>query len=144
MRFSGTSCRYVTQPALLRLSDAQQVIDRVAFHNTGTSQLPGLIAMSVSDGVCAGNDLDPNYDGVLLMFNADDQALSFDLSALPDLELHPVLASGNEDAGENSDCQWGNLHHSCSYRSGICETSRGQSRGISRVTHKLLSRISLV
>ena len=87
--------RYSTP--LLRLADAQHVIDRVAFHNTGSSQTPGLIAMSVSDGVCAGNDLDPNYDGVLMLFNADDQALSIELTELADLELHPVLAAGNDE-----------------------------------------------
>lgn len=79
---------------LFRLSTAEDVQQRVGFHNTGASQTPGIIAMTISDGVCAGADLDPNYDGALVLFNSDDQAIDFTVAGTEGSVLHPVLASG--------------------------------------------------
>jgi pullulanase-type alpha-1,6-glucosidase len=78
---------------LFRLTTADQVGDRVGFHNTGTDQLPGLIVMSIDDTV--GDDLDPDADAMWALINANDEAQVFTVDALvgEDVILHPVLAS---------------------------------------------------
>ncbi len=75
---------------LFRLGDATLIQERLAFHNTGPSQLPGLIVMSLSDLV--GTDLDPNHELVVVLINANDEAQTFTEADLIDLELelHPV------------------------------------------------------
>ncbi|WP_421195571.1 pullulanase-type alpha-1,6-glucosidase, partial [Aeromonas jandaei] len=55
---------------LLRLGSGAEVIKRVDFRNTGPAQVPGLIVMTVDDGVNAGADLDPAIDGLVVMINA--------------------------------------------------------------------------
>lgn len=61
---------------LLRLGSGAEVIKRVDFRNTGPDQVPGLIVMSVDDGVSAGADLDPAIDGLVVMINATNQSQS--------------------------------------------------------------------
>ena len=82
-----------TSSPLFRLQTAQEVKDRLAFHNTGSGQVPGVIVMSIADTV--GADLDPNADAVFVVFNSVDEELTFpvaDLVGLP-VELHPTLAT---------------------------------------------------
>ncbi|AZU46931.1 pullulanase [Aeromonas hydrophila] len=55
---------------LLRLGSGAEVIKRVDFRNTGPDQEPGLIVMTVDDGINAGADLDPTIDGLVVMINA--------------------------------------------------------------------------
>ncbi|KMK98463.1 type II secretion protein [Aeromonas enteropelogenes] len=55
---------------LLRLGSGAEVIKRVDFRNTGPDQVPGLIVMTVDDGVNAGADLDPAIDGLVVMISA--------------------------------------------------------------------------
>lgn len=55
---------------LLRLGSGAEVIKRVDFRNTGPDQVPGLIVMTVDDGVNAGADLDQAIDGLVVMINA--------------------------------------------------------------------------
>ncbi len=75
---------------LFRLQTAVSVQDRLAFHNTGPEQIPGLIVMSLSDVV--GEDLDANYDMVAVLFNANVEAVTFTNEAFAGLpwELHPI------------------------------------------------------
>lgn len=61
---------------LLRLGSGAEVIKRVDFRNTGPDQVPGLIVMTVDDGVNAGADLDPAIDGLVVMINATNQSQS--------------------------------------------------------------------
>ncbi|QJT20684.1 pullulanase-type alpha-1,6-glucosidase [Aeromonas media] len=61
---------------LLRLGSGAEVIKRVDFRNTGPDQVPGLIVMTVDDGVSAGADLDPAIDGLVVMINASNQSQS--------------------------------------------------------------------
>jgi pullulanase/glycogen debranching enzyme len=78
---------------LFRLQTLTDVQSRVAFHNTGPTQLPGLIVMSIDD-LSIGPDLDRNYEFIVVLVNANDEAQSFTQAALAglDLELHPVQA----------------------------------------------------
>src|SRR5262249_52339719 len=65
---------------LFRLRDGAQVATRVDFHNTGPGQIPGLIVMSITDGTCAGEDLDPALDGIVVLVNATSAAQVFPLA----------------------------------------------------------------
>ncbi|MCJ7700492.1 MAG: pullulanase-type alpha-1,6-glucosidase [Anaerolineales bacterium] len=75
---------------LFRLQSAQQILDLVHFHNTGPDQIPGLIVMSINDQ--PSPQLDPAYDVVFVLFNADPKPLSFHLKEwrVDNLTLHPV------------------------------------------------------
>jgi pullulanase-type alpha-1,6-glucosidase len=78
--------------SLFRLQTAAEIQERVAFHNTGPSQLPGMIVMTISDLTAV--DLDQDYEFVVVAVNANDEAQLFtdtDLVGL-DLVLHPVQA----------------------------------------------------
>ncbi len=75
--------------SLFRLREADDVHRRVAYHNTGPDQIPGIIAMTISDGMCAGESLDENYDGLLVLFNSHIESHTIDLN-LPGMVLHPL------------------------------------------------------
>jgi pullulanase-type alpha-1,6-glucosidase len=57
---------------LFRLTTADEIKSRVGFHNTGTDQTAGVIAMSIDDGTNAPSDLDTNYDAIVVIFNYTD------------------------------------------------------------------------
>jgi pullulanase-type alpha-1,6-glucosidase len=82
---------------LFRLTSETDVMERVAFHNTGPSQIPGLIVMSITDTV--GEDLDPSVEDVVTLFNASDEEQTFTLSELEGrfFSPHPVLADSADD-----------------------------------------------
>jgi pullulanase-type alpha-1,6-glucosidase len=77
---------------LFRLATAGDIMDRLAFHNTGPDQVPGVIVMSISDEV--GEDLDPEAAAVWVLFNPTDEDATFAVADLvgADVVLHPVLA----------------------------------------------------
>jgi pullulanase len=79
---------------LFRLQTAEEVQARLAFHNTGPEQIPGLIVMSLSD-VDQANNLDPEADMILVLFNATPTEQTFTLPphlADVDFALHPEQA----------------------------------------------------
>jgi pullulanase-type alpha-1,6-glucosidase len=79
---------------LFRLQTAGEVQARLAFHNTGPQQIPGLIIMSLSD-VGQASNLDPLADMILVLFNATPTEQTFDLPpglADVDFALHPEQA----------------------------------------------------
>ncbi|MEA2023050.1 MAG: pullulanase-type alpha-1,6-glucosidase [Actinomycetota bacterium] len=78
---------------LFRLTTEAEVMERVEFHNTGPSQIPGLIVMSITDTV--GEDLDPRVEDIVTLFNASDEEQTFTLSELAGrfFSPHPVLAN---------------------------------------------------
>jgi pullulanase-type alpha-1,6-glucosidase len=79
---------------LFRLETAEEIQQRLTFGNTGPSQTPGLIVMSLSDDVDGLTDLDAELEGVHVLFNATDDAVSYTDASLAGaaIELHPVLA----------------------------------------------------
>ncbi|MGL5326885.1 MAG: pullulanase-type alpha-1,6-glucosidase [Aeromonas sp.] len=77
---------------LLRLGSGAEVIKRVDFRNTGPDQVPGLIVMTVDDGVGAGADLDPAIDGLVVMINATNQSQS--IGDFRDGKDQPIDLSG--------------------------------------------------
>ncbi|MEL7382079.1 MAG: pullulanase-type alpha-1,6-glucosidase [Pseudomonadota bacterium] len=76
---------------LLRLVSEQEVIERVRFHNTGPDSLPGLIAMSVNDGVAVGADLDNANDALMVIINANTQTQHLYVEHAAGFELHQAL-----------------------------------------------------
>ncbi len=88
--------RYSTP--LFRLGTAAEIHTRVAFHNVGPNQKPGIIAMSVSDGMCAGEPLDDDLDGILIVYNSDIQSRTIHLPGFNQLVLHPVQQRGTDQA----------------------------------------------
>jgi hypothetical protein len=81
---------------LFRLETAASIQDRLTFHNTGPEQIPGLIVMSLSDRV--GDDLDPERDMIVVLFNATPDEQMF---TIPDFvgeifHLHRVQLESND------------------------------------------------
>lgn len=76
---------------LFRLQTAEDVMARVAFHNTGPDQVPGVIVMSLDDTV--GADLDPNADMIVVLFNGTPERIDFAVTAVAGqpFSLHPIL-----------------------------------------------------
>ncbi len=81
---------------LFRLRTADEIMQRVKFYNTGPSQKSGLIVMSISDKV--GTDLDPQYKMLVVLFNANKVAQTFQASEFMgvDLNLHGDLYFSND------------------------------------------------
>lgn len=95
---------------LLTLGKGSEVIKRVDFRNVGPEQVPGLIVMTIDDGVSAGADMDPANDAAVVIINAtpatqtvgnfkdgDDQAITLD-----GFQLSAAHSSENSIAGDAS------------------------------------------
>ncbi len=77
---------------LFKLTTAQDVYDRVGFHNTGTSQAQGVIVMSLDDGTGL-TDIDANYDAIVVFINGSSMEQSFTLATASGFALHSVQQS---------------------------------------------------
>ena len=75
---------------LFRLRTEADVIAHLSFINTGLQQTPGLIGMVLDD--TRGGDIDPNYEKIVVVFNATQNETAFTDNTLTGLalELHPV------------------------------------------------------
>ncbi|HSH00980.1 MAG TPA: pullulanase-type alpha-1,6-glucosidase [Anaerolineae bacterium] len=75
---------------LFRLPTATHINNQLQFHNTGPDQIPGLIAMSISDD--PNTPLDPNYSHLVVIFNGrnDEQTISIPDFATTEFKLHPI------------------------------------------------------
>ncbi len=85
---------------LFRLRTEADVQRRLTFFAGGAEQVPGLIAMGITDGSNCPNpvsDIDPTYDAVLAIFNANDEAQTVTIEGASGFALHPALA-GSADA----------------------------------------------
>ncbi|CAN8257182.1 unnamed protein product [Cochlearia groenlandica] len=93
---------------LFRLDTAEAIEDRVRFHNTGTSSIPGAIVMSIEDGHKGNNTnvshIDPMYSLIVVIFNARPSESLFVSSVLKDrnLELHPVQVMSIDETVKES------------------------------------------
>jgi pullulanase-type alpha-1,6-glucosidase len=77
---------------LFRMETAEDIHSRLSFHNTGSQQVPGLIAMGLTDRF--ERDLDPENDRIMVIFNANDEAQEIHLPEFVSASfvLHPILA----------------------------------------------------
>lgn len=82
---------------LFRLGDAGEIQRRVSFPLGGLEQTPGVVVMRIDD--TSGTDLDPALEGLLVVLNATDEAVTEQVPGLAgeDLGLHPVQAGGADD-----------------------------------------------
>nr|XP_043631778.1 pullulanase 1, chloroplastic [Erigeron canadensis] len=92
---------------LFRLRTANAIQERVRFHNTGLSQVPGVIVMSIEDGhvgVPGLSQLDPNYSYIVVVINACPTDISFTSPVLRGkvLQLHPLQMMLTENLVKNS------------------------------------------
>ena len=74
---------------LLKLRSSADVIARLGFHNTGPAQTPGLIVMSLDDGIGLP-DLDPAVDAMLVIINGTGNTQQHTISAATGFSLHAV------------------------------------------------------
>ena len=81
--------RYSTP--LLRLDDAESVLARMKFHNTGPDQIPGVIAFTMSDESPLV-DLDPARTKLLVLINFTKQEVVW--NDVPGYQLHALSPSG--------------------------------------------------
>lgn len=79
---------------LFRLRTDDQVMSMLHFHNAGPDAIPGLIVMSIADIGEGEDDVDPDYELAVVLFNARPEPVTFTDDALAGmgLTLHPVLA----------------------------------------------------
>lgn len=75
---------------LFRLTSGEDVMQRIGFHNVGTEQTAGLIVMSIDDGAGV-EDLDANYDALIVVINTTDSELTHSVPTASGLTLHSVL-----------------------------------------------------
>jgi pullulanase-type alpha-1,6-glucosidase len=80
---------------LFRLQTADQIKRALTFLNNGPDQTPGLIVMQLTDV----DSLDPNYDSILVLFNATPKPVSFTDASLKNVDLQPFapLFDNNPD-----------------------------------------------
>jgi pullulanase-type alpha-1,6-glucosidase len=76
---------------LFRLATASDVMTRVDFLNAGPTQTPGVIVMTITDGTCAGADLDPARDALVVIINADKASHGMAVPGATGFTLHSVL-----------------------------------------------------
>jgi pullulanase-type alpha-1,6-glucosidase len=82
---------------LFRLATGEDVKARLKFYNIGPNQIPGLIAMSLSDEI--GSRIDPKYQSIVVVFNADKVGHSLEIPAYAGkrMELHPIQRDSSTD-----------------------------------------------
>lgn len=90
---------------LFSLTTADQVFDRVGFHDGGTTQSPNLIVMSIDDGagkVVGGTesriDLDPNVDAIVVIFNGGKTAVTKQIATSTGFVLHSIQQNSVDSA----------------------------------------------
>jgi pullulanase-type alpha-1,6-glucosidase len=80
---------------LFRLRTAADVAARLGFLNTGPMQIPGLIVMTLADEGEGRADLDPACSRLVVVFNANPEAVTFGDPSWQgaSFALHPALAA---------------------------------------------------
>lgn len=80
---------------LFRLSSGAEVKDHLTFLNTGFNQIPGLLAMALTD--TGAQRVDHTYQLIVVLFNSSPkpQSLASRLKGLA-LQLHPVQAASSD------------------------------------------------
>jgi pullulanase len=81
---------------LFRLQTGADVEQRLKFYNVGPTQVPGLIAYSISDQT--GPSLDPRYRSVAVLTNATTHPVTYAIADYQGhrLALHPVQLNGSD------------------------------------------------
>ncbi len=88
--------RIRSSSVLFRLTTEDDIIERVSFLNTGTNQVPGVIAMKIDDGALEV-DLDANYESIIVAFNNGQEAQTLPLDNAQNYQVHPVQKNGADE-----------------------------------------------
>ncbi|KAK8299247.1 hypothetical protein V6Z12_D05G310000 [Gossypium hirsutum] len=104
--FTDVLCIRYSSP-LFRLRTANAIQERVQFHNTGPSWVPGFIVMSIEDGnegIPGLSQLDPIFSYVVVVFNACPTEESFSSPTLRGrtLQLHPIQVTSTDETVKKS------------------------------------------
>jgi pullulanase/glycogen debranching enzyme len=100
LRRAGARARELLQirfsSPLFRLGSAELIQQRVTFPSGGPTQTPGVIVMAIDDR--AGRDVDPRTEGIVVVFNASDEATTQTVAAAAGRRyaLHAVQARGGD------------------------------------------------
>jgi hypothetical protein len=78
---------------LLQLGSAELIDEKVSFPNSGPEATPGVIAMQIDDLV--GDDVDPELDGALVVFNASPEPVTETVAGLAGREFALAEAQAN-------------------------------------------------
>ena len=70
---------------LFRLGTTERILEKLTFPGSGSDQVPGLITMSIDDTV--GDDVDPDLDGLLVVFNASPDVVTQQVTELAGREF---------------------------------------------------------
>jgi pullulanase len=102
--FFETFLRIRQSSELFRLETARDIQARLTFYNTGLEQTPGVILMRLSDEVEGLEDLDPNHEEIVVMFNPTNQHQTVTVPELQGLELrlHPLLQESHDNVVKTS------------------------------------------
>ncbi|GFP94262.1 pullulanase 1 chloroplastic [Phtheirospermum japonicum] len=80
--------------------------ERVRFHNTGPSSVPGVIVMGIEDGegFSGLSQLDPIYSYIVVIINVCPTDITYTSPSLKekDLQLHPIQVSSTDHIVKNS------------------------------------------
>ncbi|XP_039071914.1 pullulanase 1, chloroplastic [Hibiscus syriacus] len=92
---------------LFRLRTENAIQERVRFHNTGPSWVPGIIVISIEDGnegVPGLSQLDPIFSYIVVVFNACPTEASFSSPTLQGrtLQLHPIQVKSSDETVKKS------------------------------------------
>lgn len=80
---------------LFRLTNAEDIIERVSFINTGPEQKIGLIAMQLSD-IGFEEVIDPLFNSLLVVFNNSDKQQTLTIDNGLTYTLHPIQQTGSD------------------------------------------------
>ncbi|GER28944.1 pullulanase [Striga asiatica] len=92
---------------LFRLRTANAIQERVRFHNTGSSWVPGVIVMSIEDGYEGYpglSQLDPIYSYIVVIINVCPTEITFTSPPLSEkhLQLHPIQMTSADEIVKKS------------------------------------------
>lgn len=95
-RFVRALLRVRFSSPLFRMQSGKDIQRQLAFHNTGPSQVPGLIVMELTSSASPDNEgvYDPAHVRLLVLFNARPEPVTWPFpSSSSALTLHPALAA---------------------------------------------------
>ena len=117
---------------LFRLTTAADVMKRVDFLNVGPSQVPGVIVMTITDGTCAGAEVDATWDAVVVVVNANTAAQDLVVPGASGFVLHPTLAGSADPVVRTSTvgaASGGQIFHVPARTSAVFVQPQGASQG---------------
>src|SRR5699024_2626116 len=93
---------------LFRLGTAEAIEDKVSFPQAGPDATPGLIVMAIDD-LAGAQDVDPDLDGVLAVFNASPEPITEQVDGFAgrDFTLSAVQQDGVDDVVRSTEWEAG-------------------------------------